>query len=190
MSPDERREQLLDVVLEIIDTRGVAAVSMDAVARGAGVTRPVVYGLFSDTDDILRSSLDREERRAMEQVGGAIPVPGEGDVVDAFGQLIEAFLRAVDEAPQRWRAIFMVADSGTPAFHHRVEHGRALLIERCADALRASDRVDGSVDVELLAHHLHAALWGAGRLLLVRPDTFPLERLRRSLHQFVSAVVP
>jgi len=42
--PEQRREQLLDVVLDVIDTDGVASVSMDAVARRAGVTRPVVYG--------------------------------------------------------------------------------------------------------------------------------------------------
>src|SRR6516165_2141773 len=58
--PEQRREQLLDLVLEIVDSDGVAGVSMDAVARRAGVTRPVVYSHFTDTNHMLRSSLDRE----------------------------------------------------------------------------------------------------------------------------------
>src|ERR1700757_3159677 len=36
--PEQRREQLLDVVLEIIDTDGVGAVSIEAVARRGGRT--------------------------------------------------------------------------------------------------------------------------------------------------------
>ena len=73
--PEERREQLLDIVLDLIDTEGVAAVSMDAVARRAGVTRPVVYRHFTDANAMLRASLDREERRALAQVSTPCHTP-------------------------------------------------------------------------------------------------------------------
>ena len=72
MTPDQRREQLLDIVLEIIATDGVGAVSIDRVARSVGVSRPVVYGVFADTDDMLRASLDREEQRALAQLAPAL----------------------------------------------------------------------------------------------------------------------
>lgn len=123
LTAEERREQLLDCVLEIVNTDGVGAVSMDAVARRAGVTRPVVYGLFTDTNHILRSSLDREETRVFEQIGAAIPVPGQADLVGSLNNLFDTYLRAVTDAPLRWRAIYLVVDSGTPAFHKQI--GRA-----------------------------------------------------------------
>ena len=78
--PEQRREQLLDVVLDVIDTDGVASVSMDAVARRAGVTRPVVYGQFTDANAMLRASLDREEQRAFAQILDAIPAQGDDDL--------------------------------------------------------------------------------------------------------------
>ena len=48
MSAAERREQLLDVALEILTEQGAEALSIDAIAKGAGITRPVVYTQFGD----------------------------------------------------------------------------------------------------------------------------------------------
>src|SRR5690242_15851159 len=89
--PEQRREQLLDIVLDLIDTEGVGAVSMDAVARRAGVTRPVVYNHFTDANALLRACLDREEQRALAQILEAMPGAGD-DLVDAFHRLFDTYL--------------------------------------------------------------------------------------------------
>ncbi|OHT81820.1 hypothetical protein BKG69_00665 [Mycobacteroides chelonae] len=185
LTPEERREQLLDGVLDIINTDGVGAVSMDAVARHVGVTRPVVYGLFTDTNHILRSSLDREEKRVFEQIGASIPTPGEQNLTAAFNRLIDAFLRAVTDAPLRWRAIYLVVDSGTPAFHKRVERGRTALAVQLAQTMQSSSDFVRDQDHELLARHLLAAVWDSGRLLLTDPSAYPRERLMNSLRGLV-----
>jgi AcrR family transcriptional regulator len=186
--PGQRREQLLDVVLEIINTDGVGAVSMDAVARRSGVTRPVVYSQFTGTDDMLRASLDREEQRALAQIADAVPGPGSEDVPVAFHNLFDIYLRAVAEAPQRWRAIFMIADSGTPAFHKRVARVRARIVREFEAALRQLCTAGQHADPGLLAHHLLAMLWESGRLLLVSPKDFTHERLLRSLDAIFTAI--
>jgi AcrR family transcriptional regulator len=188
--PEQRREQLLDVVLEIINTDGVGGVSMDAVARRAGVTRPVVYGQFTDTNNLLRASLDREERRALAQVLDAIPGQGDEDVAAAFHHLFDTYLGAVAEAPHRWRAIFMIADSGTPAFHKRVARLRARIVREIEAALPKSSSPGRHADPELLAHHLLAVLWESGRLLLVCPKDFTHERLLRALDTVFTAIAP
>lgn len=185
LTPEERREQLLDGVLDIINTDGVGAVSMDAVARRVGVTRPVVYGLFTDTNHILRSSLDREEKRVFEQIGAFIPTPGEQNLAAALNRLIDAFLRAVTDAPLRWRAIYLVVDSGTPAFHKRVERGRTALAVQLAQTMQSSNDFGRDQDHELLARHLLAAVWDSGWLLLTDPGAYPRERLMNSLRGLV-----
>src|ERR1700752_1621921 len=184
--PDQRREQLLDVVLDVIDTDGVASVSMDAVARRAGVTRPVVYGQFTDANAMLRASLEREEQRALAQILGAIPAPGDDDLAGAFHHLFDAYLGAVAEGAQRWRSIFMIADSFTPTLHKRVARVRARIVREVAAALRNA----WNDDSELLAHHLVAALWESGRLLLVSPENFTRDRLLRSLDAMFTAIAP
>ena len=42
LPPEERREQLIDAALEVILERGYARISIEAIARTAGITRPVV----------------------------------------------------------------------------------------------------------------------------------------------------
>jgi AcrR family transcriptional regulator len=185
--PEQRREQLLDIVLDLIDTEGVGAVSMDAVARRAGVTRPVVYGQFADANDMLRASLGREEKRALAQILDAMPTASD-DVAAAFHHLFDAFLNAVVEAPQRWRSIFLIADSFTPTLHRRVARVRARIVREFEAALRQSGASGQYADPEMLAHHLVAALWESGRLLLVSPKEFSHDRLLRALNETFNTI--
>jgi AcrR family transcriptional regulator len=188
LSPEQRREQLLDLVLEIVDADGVHGVSMDAVARRAGVTRPVVYGHFTDTNHMLRASLDRETQRALAQLDDAMPRPGDEDAAASFHHLFDTYLRAVVEAPERWRAIFLINDSGTPTFLRRVARIRAQIVREFEVALRESCTPGPHDDFALLAHHLTAVLWESGRLLLVSPKEFTHERLLRSLDAMFTAI--
>ncbi|MFQ2839585.1 TetR/AcrR family transcriptional regulator [Mycobacterium paragordonae] len=189
MTPGQRREQLLDVVLDIINTDGVAAVSMDGVARRAGVTRPVVYSLFTDTNDLLRGSLDREEQRALAQITDAVATSAADDLVTSFERIFDAYLAAVAEAPDRWRAIHSITDSSTPAFHKRVERARTALARQFENALRDSGELDATTDFELLARHILAATWDSGRLLLTEPDDYRHDRLLSGLVGLITALV-
>lgn len=188
LAPEERREQLLDTVLDVIDTDGVAAVSIDSVARHAGVTRPVVYNHFTDANDMLRTCLAREEERAMAQIRDALPGPVHHDRADAFHHLFDAFLHAVAYAPQRWRSIFLISDSSTPTFHRTVARVRERIIAEFESALNQSCGGGPHVDFTLLAHHLLASLFESGRLLLTDPQAFPHERLLNSLDTVFNAI--
>lgn len=179
MAPQDRREQLLDAVLRVIVTEGVHKVSMDSVARTAGVTRPVVYAHFADSNDLLRASLDREETAAVSQMSAVLPMPGQGTPARAAIHALEAFLEAVQEAPDRWRAIFTLVDSSTPQFRSRVENGRKVVIATFEDLVRWAIEagLDPSTDLEMLARMLFAVFWDAGRLVLAEPDQFPPARI-------------
>ena len=65
MRAAERREQLLDVTLDLVVERGFHAVTIEAVAQGAGVTRPIVYKQFTDLSGLVEALIDREEDRAI-----------------------------------------------------------------------------------------------------------------------------
>jgi hypothetical protein len=94
----------------------------------------------------------------------------------------------VVEAPERWRAIFMITDSGTPTFRRRVARIRAQIVREFEAALRQSCTPGLHDDSALLAHHLTAVLWESGRLLLVSPKEFTHERLLRSLDAMFTAI--
>src|SRR4030088_2214244 len=73
MPPEERREQLIDAALEVILEQGYSGVSIEAIARVAGVTRPVVYDHFPNLGRLLHALIEREERYALAQLEQVVP---------------------------------------------------------------------------------------------------------------------
>ena len=73
LSAEERREQLLDVTKRMVVEHGFHAVSIEAVAREAGITRPIVYGHFTDLPGLLEALVDREGARALSQLETVLP---------------------------------------------------------------------------------------------------------------------
>src|SRR5215208_1991836 len=94
MSAEQRRAQLLDVTKEIVGEQGFHAVSIEAVARRAGITRPIVYGHFEDLGGLLEALVERESIRALTQLP---------DSFDDLLQALTAYLEAVREDPDTWR---------------------------------------------------------------------------------------
>lgn len=176
MPPERRREQLLDAVLRIVVTQGVHKVSMDAVAREVGVTRPVVYGLFKDSNDLLRGSLAREEQAALAQLADVFSRAMASPRAERVATLLRGFLQATLEAPDRWRAILALVDSTTPAVRKRLDVGRRGLVDACQALLR-SQRLGDDFDFELAAHALQAYMNDGARLALAEPAGFSVDRI-------------
>lgn len=154
MTSGQRREQLLNTTKAIVLSDGFHAVSIEAVARRAGITRPIVYGHFEDLGGLLEALVDRESRRALEQL------PREFD--DLLGALT-AYLGAVRGDPDTWRLVLMPQEGAPRLLHERIAAGRAAVIARLALALHPGS---GLPDPELSAHMLSAYADEAARLTL------------------------
>src|SRR2546421_3530452 len=93
MPPAQRREHLVDAALGVILRRGYGGVSIEAIARAAGVTRPVVYDHFPNLARLLHTLVEREERYSLEQLEGVVPEdPGDRDPVEVLGGGVRRFL--------------------------------------------------------------------------------------------------
>lgn len=178
---DQRRDQLLDAVLDVIVRDGIHKVSIDSVAKTAGVARPVVYRHFEDTNQLLRASLRREEERVMAQLAPLFVAMEDLPLVDGLLAFHEGLVAAVLEAPQCWRAVFMLVDSSTPAYRKRLEAGRRTLVEALEVRLERAVGVDlaEGADVGMTARALYALIWDAGRIVLEDPEAFPAGRIVR-----------
>ncbi len=173
---------------------GVAAVSMEAVARGAGVTKPVVYGVFGDRGELLSALLTREETRAYEQIAEAMPagfdINGDPDALIVDG--VAAFLRAVAEHPQRWRLI-LLPGAGLPRIvREHIEAGRQSVEERMIAFVRwglaAREGASAGMDPELVAHALMSLCEHGAALVLRDPDHFSPDRLAGFARDLLVAV--
>lgn len=180
LTGSERREQILDSTLALVDERGFHTVSIDAVAKRAGITRPVVYDHFNDLPGLLQALLEREGERAMEQLMPLLPVPAEGVAPrDLLVGAFRGFLEAVRDEPVTWRLVLMPPE-GTPAqIRERVAEVRSEVTAKLAGVAPQALTGGGSPppDPELTALTLQAISEEAARLLLERPGEFPLDRL-------------
>ncbi|MDQ2896458.1 MAG: TetR/AcrR family transcriptional regulator, partial [Actinomycetota bacterium] len=68
MRAPARRAHLLDVATEIAVEQSFHAVTAEAIARRAGVTRAVIYQHFTDLRALLEAVVTRETARALAQV--------------------------------------------------------------------------------------------------------------------------
>ena len=189
MPPEQRREQLLDAALSVILDQGYSGVSIEAVARAAGVTRPVVYDHFPNLARLLYALIEREERYALEQLENIVPAEL-ADVVpaDLLRAGVKRLLGAIASRPATWRLI-LLPPAGTPAIvRQHVETNREHTLERIeqvvAWALLRPELPD-DLDVELAARAIRDLAEEAGRMLLTDPERYPAERYER----FVDAVM-
>lgn len=63
LSPEDRRTQLLDRTRDLIQVHGLSGFTMEALAKSAGVSNPLVYKYFDSRLALLQELLAREYDR-------------------------------------------------------------------------------------------------------------------------------
>src|SRR5436305_1451347 len=173
---EQRREQLIDAALSVIVEQGYEGISVEAVARAAGVTRPVVYDHFPNLAELLQTLIAREEQRSLEQLDDVVPeVHYDDNPVEALVGGVQRFLEAVAQRPTTWRLILLPLD-GTPSIvRDHVESNRSRMLERIerfvAWSVTRGD-LPRDLDVELCARTLRDLAEEAGRMVLTDPARF------------------
>ncbi len=189
----ERRRQLLDAALEILATEGFDAVNIEAVARQAGVTRPVVYDQFGDLDGLLVALVDREEATALAPLEAILGDPGAVEPDRFLVEGVRGFLRAVRSAPKTWRLVLMPPDGGSPDLRERVGRSRRTITARVAELLEWGIDSRGGpygVDLDLLARLVVALGEDGARLLVAHPRRYSPDRLTELVERLVVLVPP
>lgn len=183
LPPEERRTQLLDAALDIALAEGFHAVTVDGVARAAGVTRPVVYGLFADRTQILAALLDRAVHAALAALGPVLPdVPASGDRVDPHALLVTGlttYLTAVRDDPRTWQVILLPPEGAPAELAELITTGRRLVLRQLRALMQWGLQArggPGDLDVDLFARSVQALAEDAARLLLAQPERYPVER--------------
>jgi AcrR family transcriptional regulator len=192
MPPEERREQLLDATLEVIAERGFGAVTIDAVARGAGVARPVVYRLFDDRAGLLAALFGREQERALSQIAAAIPaIPDERDPDELLVAGLRVFLEAVAESPTTWKLVLVDIDSAPEELRTEVLRRRAIVREQIQQLVAwGVERRGGpeGLDAELFARMVQTFAEEAARLVISDPKRFPTERFLAMVELLLASI--
>jgi AcrR family transcriptional regulator len=193
LGPERRRPEVLDAALELFLERGYEGTSMEAVARAAGVTKPVVYACFAGKEELFRALLRREEERILAEIQAAFRA---SDLEDPEGTLIEGFtgfFRAVAASPDVYRLIFLGEGGGNAAVARRIQAGRQAQIDALSVLARGwlAQRGRSGRSLEAGARLLGNAIAGlaesGARLLLSGTDGWTPESLGGELGRLAAA---
>lgn len=95
VSGDERQDAILVTAEALLDERGFDDISIEDLARGAGISRPTFYFYFASKDEVLLALLDRVITEVEHRVGG-LPRDFESDPAGAWtrsiGMFVEVFV--------------------------------------------------------------------------------------------------
>lgn len=131
LPPDERREQLVRLGLELLGRTPHDQVSIEAIARAAGISKGLLYHYFPTKADfvvaVLRQSHDELERRMTPDFSVAMTA---GERLDAS---IDAFLGYVEEHATGFQAVTHARAGGDPAVRAVLEEQRAARVDSMAD---------------------------------------------------------
>lgn len=196
MGSAQRRTQLLDVAQTMALERGFHAVTVEGVARAAGVTRPVVYAHFVDRGELLTDLLARSEARALAQLAPALPgVPGPDDQVDPAELLVQGlsvYLAAVGGDPGTWRVILLPPEGAPPELAERLAAVRRDVLRELRLLVSWGLRRlgDENLDVDLFARSVLTLAEGAARLALSDPARYPVERFLAFTRDLLAGLLP
>lgn len=192
LPPEQRREQLLDVLTGIVLEEGFGAVSIDRVARDAGIARTVVYAQFENLEGMFAALIERTQMRALGQIGAVIPEIGiDRDPDDVLVEGIRMFTTLVRDHPRTWQLVLFPVEGSPPIVRERIAEGRVAVRGLLEPVIKWGIAKRGGpmdVDTELGARMITAVGEEAARLVLSDPERYPPERLAAFTRALISSV--
>ncbi|MFF8373107.1 TetR/AcrR family transcriptional regulator [Streptomyces lydicus] len=132
LTPDQRREQLIGIGLEMLADRSLDELSTDEVARRAGISRGLLFHYFDSKRDFYRAVV----RAACDRFTTATEPDGALEPVAWMRAFIAGFVAYVLEHRQVYLALVRGAAGSHPAVTDIVGETRETLARRLRDGQR------------------------------------------------------
>lgn len=156
----QREQQILDVAENLFAERGLEGVTLEDIAKAAGVTRPIIYqyhgsreGVFLACARRARTELDEAVRISVQRAG-----PDLAERIEAGGS---PYFDLIKRSPQRWALVF----SASAGLNAEVATELALLKTRTTDRIAAAVRETAPALGVEQAHALAYAISGISEQL-------------------------
>lgn len=104
---DERRAQILETGTALFAEHAFEEISMQQIARAAGVSKPLLYHYFPSKIDLFKAAVADKAS----ELQALIEPPGEGDPLEQLRQILEAYLAWIEANAQTWSKLMQSAVS-------------------------------------------------------------------------------
>lgn len=126
LSPEQRREQLLELGVELLAGRSLEELSIDLVAERAGISRGLLHHYFGSKQGFHRAVV---RRAADDLVARTAPPPG-GEPLERLGASLAAYVDYVAANFEGYRSLVQGAASGPGDLREIYESTRQVLSDR------------------------------------------------------------
>lgn len=176
LTADARREQILDVAIEVFGRSGYFGASMNDIAEAAGVTKPVLYQHFDSKSDLYRALLSEVGARLLGAISKATANAADGRAQTERG--FQAYFRWVAQNHDEFMLLFGGSARHDADFSAQVR----TITDDAAAAIAPLIAVD--IDDErrqTLAHALVGLAEGASRRLVGLGQDFEPDAIARDV---------
>ncbi len=130
MSPDSRREQLLELGVRLFATRSIEDLSIDTLAEEAGISRGLLYHYFGNKQQFHTAVV----QRAADELFRVTAPDGEGSALDQLAGSMARYVDFVQEHYSGYVSLLRGAAGGHDGLRQVYEESRAALTGRLFDA--------------------------------------------------------
>lgn len=152
MSPDGRREQLLELGVRLFATRSLDDLSIETLAEEAGISRGLLYHYFGNKQEFHTAVV----QRAADDLFAVTAPTGDGTPLERLAGSLERYVDYVAENYQGYVSLLRGAAGGHEGLREIYESSRSALTDRLFEGPAAAESVElGLIDtpaVRLLVH--------------------------------------
>jgi AcrR family transcriptional regulator len=127
LSPEERREQLLDLGVRLLAHRSLEELSIDLLAEEAGISRGLLYHYFGNKHAFHEAVV---RRAADDLIAQTAPQPGLGDPLEALAASMRAYVDYVEANHAGYLSLVKGAQGGNETLRAIYDEARAALTDR------------------------------------------------------------
>ena len=175
---EKSRERILAAALEVFAEKGFDAASISDVTERAGVSRGLVTYYFANKHRLAEELLDRW----LDGIAAILDLSGQAD--ERLAAIIDgSLLAAASTLPVQRLAISLMLQPSTHPVFAAVEAAKSARLTEVENAIRSVFEDRGAADPALEEMLLRSTLEGITVKLAIYPSTYPIEAIRRRLHQ-------
>ncbi len=179
---DERRNQLLELGLQLFSDHSYDELGVDDIARAAGISKGLLYHYFPSKRDYYVEVVRRAAGQLLERTGGG----ADDEVsVEALRRALDAYLDFVDQHARSYVALVRGGIGSDPEVVQLLEGTRRTLTERIVSRISA----DAPPPLLRLALRGWIGLVESASLDWLDRREVPREQLRGLLEQMLLATI-
>jgi AcrR family transcriptional regulator len=180
MRAPERRKQLLEVARTVFGRRGYHTVTMDDVAREAGVTKPILYDHFPSKRELYRDLLESDLANLKDRLAEALET-SKGNR-ERIRSSFQAYFDFVDDEGAGFRLLMQEAVGPEREFREMVFRFRDEVLDQVTEVIARESR--GKLDRKQ-AEDVALGLVGMAETAAQRDPDAPKEQRRKTVDTLV-----